>query len=372
MRRPSAADLVDLVPAIRVLSRPVAGVAAIAALALAGCGDGSTPLRDSVAFDGRSPRVPAAARVRVLVELRRPSLGDRMATEQLDPAAQRAHVASLASEAEALLSALRAKDVETRRPVLYGRAWSGFAVTLSTNDLPAVQALGLRSEPVRRFYGATSAVTPAAGAVRVQRRARGRAAPTVALLDSGVSPRARPLRERVVAGYDAVDRDRDPAPRGSRERHGTAMASVLAAELPAGERFASIRVAGRQRDTEGGPELEVGTTDQVLAGLERTVDPDGDGDVEDRIPIALVGVSSPYSGFANSPEDESARAAAAIGTLVIAPAGNEGAATGSYGTIGSPAAAPHALAVGALDGAAPGGAAAPGGGAGGGAAGGGS
>jgi hypothetical protein len=295
--------------------------------------------------------VPAAERVRVLVDLRRPSLGDRMATEQLDPAAQRAHVASLASEAEALLSALRAKEVETRRPVLYGRAWSGFAVTLATDDLPAVQALGLRSEPVRRFYGATISALPAAGAVRVQKRARGRAAPAVALLDSGVDRRA--ARGRVVRVYDAVDRDRDPSPRGSRERHGTAMAGVLAAELPEGERFAAIRVAGRQRDTEGGPELEVGTTDQLLAGMERAVDPDGDGDVEDRIPIALVGVSSPYSGFATSPEAESARAAAAIGTLVVAPAGNEGAAAGSYGTIGSPAAAPHALAVGALDGSEP-------------------
>jgi hypothetical protein len=128
------------------------------------------------------------------------------------------------------------------------------------------------------------------------------------------------------------------------------VAGVLAADLPRGERFASIRVAGRQRDAEGGPELEVGTSDQLLGGLERAVDPDGDGDVEDRIPIALVGVSSPFSGFEDSPEAESTRAAATIGTLVIAPAGNEGAAAGAYGTVGSPAAAPAALAVGALDG----------------------
>lgn len=339
----------------------VLAVLALTTAALVVLDEDELPAGPSVAADGRSPRVPAADRVRVLVDLKRPSLGERMASEELDPPAQRAHVASLRSEAEALLSALRAKDVETVRPVLYARAWSGFAVTLATEDLPEVQALGLRSEPVRRFYGATSAIRPAArsGARTVERAAGGGGArpvaqatrrggaPQVALLDSGVDRRA--LRGRAVAGYDAVGGDRDPSPRG-REVHGTAMAGVLAAELPRGERFVAIRVAGRQRDAEGAPELEVGTTDQLLLGLERTVDPDFDGAVDDRVPIALVGVSSPYSGFEDSPEAEAARAAAAIGTLVIAPAGNEGAAAGSYGTIGSPAAAPAVLAVGALEG----------------------
>jgi hypothetical protein len=341
---------------------PAAAAAAIAAVVVVAALSGDdSPAGGSVAADGRSPRVPAASRVRVLVDLRRPSLGERMEDERLDPAAQREHIASLRSEAEALLSALRAKEVETVRPVIYGRAWSGFAVTLATDDLPAVQALGLRSEPVRRFYGATAApggAEPAArshgaAATRLAAGRPGRGKPALALLDSGVDRRAAALRDRVVPGYDAVGRDRDPAPHARRERHGTAVAGVLAAELPAGERFASIRVAGRQRDAEGAPELEVATTDQLLSGLERTVDPDGDGDVEDAIPIALVGVSSPFSGFEDSPEAEATRAAAAIGTLVVAPAGNEGAAHGSFGTAGSPGAAPAALAVGALDGSEP-------------------
>ena len=328
---------------LAALALAVVGAAALALVLADAGGETAGP---PVAADGRSPRVPAAGRVRVLVDLRRPSLGERLGSEGLDPAAQRAHVASLRSEGEALLSALRAKDVETVRPVLYARAWSGFAVTLASADLPAVQALGLRSEPVRRFYGATESVRPAAR--RLQRRTGGAGgAPTVALLDSGVDRSA--ARGRVVPVWDAVGGDRDPSPR-QREVHGTAIAAVLAAELPRGERFASVRVAGRQRDAEGAPELEVGTTDQLLAGLERAVDPDFDGAVDDAIPIALVGVSSPYSGFADSPEAEAAAAAAEIGTLVIAPAGNEGAAAGSYGTIGSPAAAPAALAVGALEG----------------------
>jgi hypothetical protein len=64
--------------------------------------------------------------------------------------------------------------------------------------------------------------------------------------------------------------------------------------------------------------------------------------------VALVGVNSPYAAFERSPEARAVRAAAALGTLVVAPAGHEGAALGTNGTAGSPAAAPDALAVGAL------------------------
>jgi minor extracellular serine protease Vpr len=332
-----------------------AALTAVAVLA-AGCGDEPSPTRgESVAFDARSPRVPPGSRIRVLVELRRPSLGDRMGGERLDAGAQRAYVASLESEANALLSALRAKDVETGRPVLYTRAWAGFAVTLDPRDLPAVQALGLRAEPVRWFYGALAGSgAPAGGgstaAAPVPRRAAARGdGPALALLDSGVARRLPELRGRVVPGFDAVDHDGDPSPRSRLEQHGTAVAGVLAAALPRGERFLAVRVAGRQ-GVEGAPEVEAAASDQLLTGLERTVDPDHDGSVDDHIPIALVGVSSPYSGFAGAPEAEAVRAAARIGTLVVAPAGNEGPAGGAFGTIGSPAAAPEALAVGALDG----------------------
>jgi hypothetical protein len=92
-----------------------------------------------------------------------------------------------------------------------------------------------------------------------------------------------------------------------------------------------------------------GTTDTLLAGLERAVDPDGDGAVDDAARVALVGVNAPYAGFGDSPEAEAVRGAGKIGTLVVAPAGNEGPARPPNGVIGSPAAARTALAVGATE-----------------------
>jgi hypothetical protein len=173
---------------------------------------------------------------------------------------------------------------------------------------------------------------------------------SIAVLDSGVDPGHPLLAGRLDPGYDAVDGDDDPAPAsdprgGRRETSGTALAGILVA---VGERVLPIRVAGLQPATQGSGLEDVAITDQLLAGLERAVDPDADGATDDHVPIAVVGVNSPYAAFERSPEARAVRAAAGLGTLVVAPAGEEGAAAGPEGTVGSPAAAPDALAVGAL------------------------
>lgn len=316
-------------------------VAAIAVVAVAA--GGGSPAPSAVPFDGRSPLVPEGRTMRVLFELRRPSLGERMAGERLDAARQRAHVRSLTREAEALRGSLAARAVRLRDVVGYERVWNGFAATIRTEDLPRVQTLGVRVQRVRRFYPATQPGTAGGDGATASALA---AAPVtdVALLDSGVDLTHPELRGRVTAGHDAVGGD----PR--RDVHGTQMAGLLAADLGEDARIRAIRVAGVQRREGAAATEETGTTDQLLDGLEHAVDPDGDGDVEDRAPVALVGVSSPYAGFAGAPEAEAAAAAAGLGTLVVAPAGNEGRRAGRFGTIGSPGAAPAALAVGALEG----------------------
>jgi hypothetical protein len=288
---------------------------ALFALALGGCG-GATGSADtgagSLPFDGRSPLVPPAREVRVLVELRRPSLATQVARAHFGPGRQKAYVSSLTGEVRALRSALEAKGVRLRRPVLFTRVWNGFAATVDSGDLAQLRALGLRAEAVRRFYGGGTAVGRAQGAGR-----GGQGRPAVALLDSS-GP------------------------------HGSSMAAVLSQALPrSAGGILRVPVARVQRDPATGARTEFGTTDQLIAGLERAVDPNGDGDTSDHVPVALVGVNSPYAGFDDSPDAVAAGAARALGTLVVAPAGNEGPGAG---TVGSPAAAPGVLAVGAIDG----------------------
>jgi hypothetical protein len=109
-----------------------------------------------------------------------------------------------------------------------------------------------------------------------------------------------------------------------------------------------IRVAGWQPSAEGGFAV-YGRTDQLLAGLERAVDPDADGDVLDAARVAVVGVTEPFASFTDGPVALAVAGAAKLDTLVVAPAGNEGPAGPDYGSIGGPGGAPAALTVGAAD-----------------------
>jgi hypothetical protein len=304
-------------------------------------GGGDKPVAPSLValspLDGRSPREPAGSELRVLVELPRPALADRDDLDTLSPADQRGYVRSLEREGAALRSALGARGVSLRDAVTFGRTWDGFAATIDTSDLAALSSLGVRAQPVRRFYPATSEPVPVRGAPPKPRAAPAGQAP-IAVLDTGAE----------APGYDALDRDADPAPASDpraparRETTGTALAGLVAA---AGERVLTVRVAGFGPV---GAEIH-GTTDTLLLGLERAVDPDGDGATDDAARVALVGVNAPYAGFRDSPEARAARGAAKLGTLVVAPAGNEGPARPPNGVVGSPGAARSALAAGATE-----------------------
>ena len=223
---------------------------------------------------------------------------------------------------------------------------------MRSQDLAELSGQGIRAQPVRRFYPATSEPVPSPGGAAPPPAVAppARQAP-VALLDSGVDAGHPWLAGRVARGYDAVDRDTDPAPGadralpGRRERSGTALAGLLAA---GGERVRPIRVAGLQAAAGAAGAEDLATTDRLLAGLERAVDPDGDGACDDRARVAVVGVNAPYAGFAESAEASAVRRATALGTLIVAPAGNEGAAKPPAGTVGSPGAAGAALTAGAL------------------------
>ena len=308
----------------------------------------ATTLADPVPYDGRSPVQVAETEQRVLVELLRPALGELDDARSMGAEQQQRYIAGLKREQITLRSGLEARGVVFRDVVSYYRVWNGFAATVRTRDIPRLSYTGSRVRTVRRAYPATGEPVPIPGKAPIE-KAGLNATPPVAVLDTGVDSNA--LNGFADPGYDAVDRDRDPKPgtdRGRTETSGTALAGVIAA---AGERVVPIRIASLRAS--GGSVEAVSTTDQLIAGLEHAVDPNGDNDTSDHVPVALVGVNAPYAGFSNSPEADAVVGAAGLGTLVIAPAGNEGAAAPGSGTIGSPASAPDAIAVGALTGTEP-------------------
>ena len=248
----------------------------------------------------------------------------------------------------------------------YVRVLNGFAASLDPRLLPALErdpaVQGVF--PVRAAY---PAAIPANGSILetdVFATGSGRrpeielpgfngSGITVALLDTGVDTRHPFLQGRLLPGLDMVDpgsdasAEQNPTQPGRPERHGTELAGlVVGVRGPAGihgvapgASILPIRVAGWQPDSDGGVSV-YGRTDQVLAGLEAAVDPNGDGDAHDAVRIALVGVVEPFASFPDAPLQTASDGALALDTLVVAPAGNDGAAGPGSAASPRPAARP--------------------------------
>src|SRR5262245_38659564 len=308
---------------------------------------------------------------RMIVVLAAPSLAERMAaaSKPLSPKQQREYVRRANVLQVRLLAALRAQGIRVQRDFVFTRTLNGFSARLGARALAALEtAPGVAGVyPVRAVY-------PASLSARALERPEllgrhGVALPgvdgggvTVAVLDTGIDRSHPSLRGRVLWGVDVVDGDAhaQPEPRPDDptvvETHGTRVAGLVAGSggpndpigVAPGAQVLPIRVLGWRKGPDG--YRSVGSGDALLAGLERAVDPEGDGDGEDRADIALAALVEPYAVFQDSPESRAVAGAVALGTLVVAPAGNDGAAAaGSLGTIGAPGAAAAALAVGAAD-----------------------
>ena len=94
----------------------------------------------------------------------------------------------------------------------------------------------------------------------------------------------------------------------------------------------------------------MGTTATLLAGLDRALDPNGDGNLSDHADVIVAPVAEPFAGFAASAETVASENVEREGAVLVAAAGNDGPTAARFGTIASPAASPGWLAVGATDG----------------------
>ncbi|MGH3104990.1 MAG: S8 family serine peptidase, partial [Gaiellaceae bacterium] len=365
---------------MRTLSA-LALVAAIASLLVMSAG-GEDARRDS-------PRAAAAAweglvggsRTRVsvgqlaIVVLKAPALADRVAAAGglAGDRDERTWTRRTLTAQKLFISRMEVQGAQIRPVFTYTRVLNGFAAPLD----PRAIALLERAPEVEGVYPVRAAF-PASISSRVLRRSSfapgsglrpevglpgfdGRGV-TIALLDTGVD-RAQPyLGGRVEGGIDIVDGGElalaAPRPDNASEleQHGTELAGILVgaggpaglAGVATGATIVPIRVAGWQRDATGGWAV-YSRTDQIIAGLERAVDPNDDGDAHDAARIVLVGVAERFAAFADGPLARAAAGAMRLDTLVIAPAGNDGPAGPGFGSVSGPGGAPAALTVGAAD-----------------------
>jgi subtilisin family serine protease len=350
----------------------LAVVASAVLIAAGGGGDDAAPQGGDVSWQGlagaQRPRVAVGQRVIVL--LKAPAVADRVGSSGglATSEDERRWAESALATQKLLVARLRVQGVVAQPEFSYTQTVNGFSAAFDARGIAllerAPEVAGVF--PVRAAYPAALSSKLLSGVEFGQRADIGLSdrdgrGVTIALLDTGVD-RAHPfLRGRVTSGVDilgggdatAAAHPDEPA---ELERHGTELAGLLVgsggpgalAGVAPGATLLPIRVAGWQRDATARWAV-YGRTDQVLAGLERAVDPNGDGDAHDAARVALVGVAEPFAAFADSPLARAAAGAMRLDTLVVTPAGNDGAAGPGFGSVAGPGGAPAALTVGALD-----------------------
>jgi minor extracellular serine protease Vpr len=323
------------------------------------------------------PRPKVEVGQREIVVLKTPSLAQRVAENGGFATQRQEHEwtrAAIASQKQ-LLAEMASHGILIRVDFSFARVLNGFSAPL---DARAVALLERQSDvvgvyPVRvaypaslssRLLGSEGLAVGAGSLPSLLLPGYDGRGVTVALLDTGVDASHPYLHGRIQDGVNVVDPGRrggapavaDPDQPSRLETHGTEMAGLLVGAggpggisgVAPGASVLPIRVAGWQRDLTGGRAVYA-RTDQLIAGLERAVDPNLDGDAHDAARVALVGVAAPYAAFADSPEARAVAGALDLDTLVVAPAGNDGPAGPGYGSIASPGGAPDALTVGAAD-----------------------
>jgi hypothetical protein len=345
--------------------------AIVLGISLRGGGGGPRAAANDWAGLAGSPRSSVSVGERVIVVLHAQSLADHVAAAGglASDVQERAWNAQAVSDQKAIIAKLALRGASIEPEFSFTRVVNGFSAAL---DAGSIAVLERSSEvravyPVRVTYPTSLDVQSLGNPPALTRGYRtdvtlppydGRGV-TIALLDTGVDRLHEYLRGHVLPGLDVVggDPEADAAPnpdnRTELERHGTQLAGIVVGPaafggVAPGATILPIRVAGWQRDTSGAYQV-YGRTDQLIAGLERAVDPNGDGDAHDAARIALVGVSAPLAGFSDGPEARAVSGAAVLDMLVVAPAGNDGTSGNVSGSIGSPGGASDALTVGALD-----------------------
>jgi len=234
----------------------------------------------------------------------------------------------------------------------YFETFNGVALTVPRADVDALRALpyvkAVHPDVTVRAFDDEAAPSDNikkinADQLWAQSGTRG-AGVVIAIIDTGIDYRHPALGGgfgpgfRVIGGYDFVNKDNDPM---DDHFHGTHVAGIA---------------AGRSSDLIGvAPEASLiafkvlgstgsGKESDVLAAIERTVDPNGDGDTRDRVDVANLSLGG--SGSPDDPQSIAIDNATAAGVVFAVAAGNSGA---SFHTIGSPGTARRAITVGAVD-----------------------
>lgn len=351
---------------------------------LAAFGDGMTIDEFIVRAGDRVPQALAPyldRPVAVVIEMEQPSLAAMLSSsgqgpDQAPAQAQQTYTSQLLAQQASVISTLTANQGAVLGQ--YTKVYNGILARLPAKGLQAVRSLpGVKQvHPAPVHYPTLSKSIPLIKADQVwdlETPFTGSGV-RIAVIDTGVDythaafggPGTEEAyndndpdvieedtfpTEKVIGGYDFAgtdytgepDSDPEPDPDPLDENgHGTHVASTAAGmEVPdnlLGKGVApdaliyALKVFGRD-----------GSTNLTINALEWAMDPNGDGDVSDRVDVVNMSLGSDFGPFeAESPELVAVDNLTAMGVVVVASSGNAG---GSSYVTGTPAGASTAIAV---------------------------
>ncbi|MCJ7489042.1 MAG: S8 family serine peptidase, partial [Thermoplasmata archaeon] len=166
---------------------------------------------------------------------------------------------------------------------------------------------------------------------------------TIAVIDTGIDYTHPDLGGgfgpsfKVIGGYDFYNHDSDPMDDNG---HGTHVAGVVAADggmigVAPDARLLAYKSLG----SDG-----AGSMSDVIAAIDAAIDPNGDGNPEDRVDV--ISMSLGGQGEVGDPICMAVQRAVEAGVVVVVAAGNSGP---SMNTVASPGVSPYAVTVGAVD-----------------------
>lgn len=166
---------------------------------------------------------------------------------------------------------------------------------------------------------------------------------SIAFFDTGIDYTHTNLASVFAGGYDFVNNDMDPFDDNG---HGTHVTGITAAQpftTSTGQQISGIAPNASVYAYKVLNEQGQGYTSWFLSAFEYAMDPDQDGNINDRVDIISISAGIP-KGSASDLISMAAKQAVDAGITVVAAAGNDGPASN---TISSPAIVPEVIAVGA-------------------------
>lgn len=315
-------------------------------------------------------------RLRVIVRLREPSVGDylRLQATAGTATAQRLQAQRVAEQQSSLLQVALQLDQQTR---LLGQVQKALNAIMLETDRATLSQLAanpdvLSIHSIINYTLALSETVPYVGARAVQQAGYDGSGVRVAVIDSGVDythvnlggsgntedyTNNDPTRleegsfptAKVVGGIDFVGSawsgtapnhieqpDADPLDDGPNAGHGTHVADIIGGRfgVAPGVQIYAVKVCSSVAAVCSGVAL--------LQAMDYVLDPNADGDISDAMQVVNLSLGTEYGSAFADDLSHAVETVSALGVVVVAAAGNSG--DKPY-VLGSPASTPAALAV---------------------------